>query len=163
MLKSQGKEGIYGREIDWWSVGIFLYEMIIGETPFYADSLMNTYARIMAHQRELVFPDDVEISSEAKDLIKQFLSDASIRLGRDGVHRIKEHPFFKNPDWTFETINKSKPPYIPELSGDDDTSHFGDVDERDTKPDDGFQIPKAFTGNQLPFIGFTYSNELGYV
>ena len=50
---------------------------------------------------------------------------------------------------------------MPELKGDDDTSHFEDVDDKDNAPVDNFQIPKAFTGNQLPFIGFTYLNELG--
>lgn len=161
MLKSQGNEGIYGREVDWWSVGIFLYEMIIGETPFYAESLMNTYARIMNHSKELAFPDDVELSPSAKDLIHKFLSDPKIRLGKDGVQKIKEHAFFKNSSWTFETIRQAKPPYIPDLKADDDTSHFEDVDDREPNPNDGFQIPKAFTGNQLRFVGFTYSNELG--
>jgi len=161
MLRSQGGEGIYGREVDWWSVGILLYEMIIGETPFYADSLVNTYAKIMNHSKELCFPDDVELSTAAKDLIKKFLSDAQVRLGRDGVQRVKEHAFFRNSDWTFDTIKQAQPPYIPKLNGDDDTSHFEDVDEREPDPSDEFQIPKAFTGNQLPFIGFTYSNELG--
>ncbi|KAE9554409.1 hypothetical protein FO519_002401 [Halicephalobus sp. NKZ332] len=161
MLRSQGGEGIYGREVDWWSVGILLYEMIIGETPFYADSLVNTYAKIMNHSKELCFPDDVELTPTAKDLIKKFLSDAQVRLGRDGVQRVKEHAFFRNSDWTFDTIKQAQPPYIPKLNGDDDTSHFEDVDEREPDPSDEFQIPKAFTGNQLPFIGFTYSNELG--
>lgn len=46
---------------------------------------------------------------------------------------------------------------MPELSGDDDTSHFEDVEE--TSPQETFQVPKAFAGNQLPFIGFTYSQE----
>ena len=161
MLQQQGVEGVYGRELDWWSVGIFLYELIVGETPFYADSIANTYARIMNFSSNLFFPEDVPMSDVAKDLIKRFLSDAKVRLGKNGVHEVKNHSFFKNDKWTFETITKATPPYVPTLNGDDDTSHFEDVDEKEPNIADGFQIPKAFTGNQLPFIGFTYSNDLG--
>uniref|UniRef100_A0A914D7C6 Rho-associated protein kinase let-502 n=1 Tax=Acrobeloides nanus TaxID=290746 RepID=A0A914D7C6_9BILA len=161
VLSSQGSEGVYGREVDWWSVGVFLYEMLFGETPFYADSLMNTYARIMNHSRELRFPDDVQVSNNAKDIIKKFLSESSKRLGRDGVAAVKAHPFFQNSQINFDTIRNATPPVVPELKGDDDTSHFEDVDDKDNAPVDNFQIPKAFTGNQLPFIGFTYLNELG--
>uniref|UniRef100_A0A914XSS1 non-specific serine/threonine protein kinase n=1 Tax=Panagrolaimus superbus TaxID=310955 RepID=A0A914XSS1_9BILA len=115
----------------------------------------------MNYSSNLFFPEDVPISDTAKDLIKRFLSDAKVRLGRDGVQQVKNHSFFKNDKWTFENIRHSTPPYVPSLNGDDDTSHFEDVDQKEANIADGFQIPKAFTGNQLPFIGFTYSNELG--
>lgn len=55
------------------------------------------------------------------------------------------------------------PPVVPELKSDDDTSHFDDIDIKEPDPADNFQIPKSFAGNQLPFVGFTYSNELGLV
>lgn len=95
MLKSQGDEGVYGRECDWWSVGVFIYEMLVGmifqfvlsgthdfifclllgETPFYADSLVATYSKIMNHKNSLQFPEDVEISDSAKEIICKFLAD----------------------------------------------------------------------------------------
>lgn len=108
VLKSQANEGVYGREVDWWSVGIFLYEMLIGEAPFYADSLVKTYSLIMSPNREIKWPEDVVISDNAKNLIERFLSDANVRLGRDGAHSVKAHSFFQNPDWNFENINKCK-------------------------------------------------------
>ncbi|KAL3113023.1 hypothetical protein niasHT_013488 [Heterodera trifolii] len=161
VLRSQGGEGVYGREVDWWSVGIFLYEMLVGETPFYSDSLVNTYSKIMDHDRQLQFPADVRISAHAKDIIRKFLSEPNERLGKSGIDPIKKHPFFGNSNWTFDTIQHATPPFVPELKSDDDTSHFEDVEQADAVNPDNFQIPKAFTGNQLPFIGFTYSSEHG--
>ncbi|XP_071545699.1 rho-associated protein kinase 1 isoform X1 [Panulirus ornatus] len=158
VLKSQGGEGVYGRECDWWSVGVFLYEMLVGDTPFYADSLVGTYGKIMDHKNSLKFPEDVEISSEAKSLICGFLTDRLMRLGGKGIEEIKQHRFFINDQWTFDTIRECVPPVVPDLAGDDDTSNFDEVENEDT-PDEIFPTPKAFVGNHLPFVGFTYSKD----
>lgn len=158
VLQSQGGEGVYGRECDWWSVGVFLYEMLVGDTPFYADSLVGTYSKIMDHKNSLHFPSDVEISQNAKSLICAFLTDRTKRLGRNGVEEIKSHPFFQNDQWTFDNLRDCAPPVVPELSGDDDTSHFDDL-EKDETPEEHFPTPKAFAGNHLPFVGFTYSRD----
>lgn len=56
-------------------VGVFLYEMLVGDTPFYADSLVGTYGKIMDHKNSLFFPDDVSMSDNAKNLICAFLCD----------------------------------------------------------------------------------------
>uniref|UniRef100_A0A4W3I7Q5 Rho-associated protein kinase n=1 Tax=Callorhinchus milii TaxID=7868 RepID=A0A4W3I7Q5_CALMI len=158
VLKSQGGDGYYGRECDWWSVGVFLYEMLVGDTPFYADSLVGTYSKIMDHKNSLNFPDDVDISKHAKDLICAFLTDREVRLGRNGVEEIKRHPFFKNDQWTWDSIRETAAPVVPELSSDIDTSNFDDIED-DKGEVETFPIPKAFAGNQLPFIGFTYFRD----
>uniref|UniRef100_A0A8C3PYU8 non-specific serine/threonine protein kinase n=1 Tax=Chrysolophus pictus TaxID=9089 RepID=A0A8C3PYU8_CHRPC len=155
VLKSQGGDGYYGRECDWWSVGVFLYEMLVGDTPFYADSLVGTYSKIMNHKNSLTFPDDNEISKEAKNLICAFLTDREVRLGRNGVEEIKRHLFFKDDQWAWETLRDTVAPVVPDLSSDIDTSNFDDIDE-DKGEEETFPIPKAFVGNQLPFVGFTY-------
>ncbi|XP_029114113.1 rho-associated protein kinase 2 isoform X2 [Scleropages formosus] len=158
VLKSQGGDGYYGRECDWWSVGVFIFEMLVGETPFYADSLVGTYSKIMDHKNSLNFPDDVEISKDAKDLICAFLTDREVRLGRSGVEEIKRHPFFQNDQWTFDTIRDTVAPVVPELTSDIDSSNFDEIE--DDKGDvETFPMPKAFVGNQLPFVGFTYFKE----
>ncbi|XP_039385746.1 rho-associated protein kinase 2 isoform X2 [Mauremys reevesii] len=158
VLKSQGGDGCYGRECDWWSVGVFLFEMLVGDTPFYADSLVGTYSKIMDHKNSLSFPDDVEISKHAKNLICDFLTDREVRLGRSGVEEIKQHPFFKSDQWNWDNIRETAAPVVPELSSDIDSSNFDDVE--DDKGDvETFPIPKAFVGNQLPFIGFTYYRD----
>ncbi|XP_062893636.1 rho-associated protein kinase 2 isoform X4 [Mobula hypostoma] len=158
VLKSQGGDGYYGRECDWWSVGVFLYEMLVGDTPFYADSLVGTYSKIMDHKNSLNFPDDVEISKHAKDLICAFLTDREVRLGRNGVEEIKRHPFFKNDQWTWDNIREAAAPVVPELSSDIDTSNFDDIED-DKGEVETFPTPKAFAGNQLPFVGFTYFRD----
>ncbi|XP_022102582.1 rho-associated protein kinase 2-like isoform X3 [Acanthaster planci] len=157
VLKSQAGDGYYGRECDWWSVGVFLYEMLVGDTPFYADSLVGTYGKIMDHKNSLIFPDDV--SSSAKDLISGFLTDRENRLGRNGIAEIKKHRFFisNNEMWTFDNIRQTVPPVVPELASDVDTSNFDDIEPEEPKPEEDFTAPKAFAGNNLPFIGFTYN------
>uniref|UniRef100_A0A8B9FNN4 Rho-associated protein kinase n=1 Tax=Amazona collaria TaxID=241587 RepID=A0A8B9FNN4_9PSIT len=162
VLKSQGGDGYYGRECDWWSVGVFLYEMLVGDTPFYADSLVGTYSKIMNHKNSLTFPDDNDISKEAKNLICAFLTDREVRLGRNGVEEIKRHLFFKNDQWAWETLRDTVAPVVPDLSSDIDTSNFDDLEE-DKGEEETFPIPKAFVGNQLPFVGFTYYSNRRYL
>lgn len=104
------------------------------------------------------FPPDIEISDNAKSLIRAFLTDRQERLGRNGIDEIKRHAFFQNSDWTFDNIRELVPPVVPELNSDDDTRNFEEI-ERDETPEELFPIPKTFSGNHLPFIGFTYTGD----
>ena len=83
------------------------------------------------------------------------------RLGNGGVQEVKDHTFFKNDTWNFKTIRDCAPPVVTELSSDDDTRNFDDV-ENDA-PNETFPTPKAFAGNHLPFVGFTYSKDFQLV
>ncbi|CAL8315604.1 unnamed protein product [Lota lota] len=157
VLQSEGGQGYYGRECDWWSVGVVIFEMLVGETPFYAESLVGTYGKIMDHKNSLRFPVDVEMSRDVRDLISRFLTEREVRLGRSTVDEIQQHPFFKNDQWTFDTIRQTVAPVVPELSSDIDTSNFDDIEK--VKGGDTFPQPRAFVGNQLPFVGFTYFKE----
>lgn len=154
----------YSNLCDWWSVGVVLFEMIFGDTPFYADSLIGTYGKIMDHKNSLKFDHpEIVISKDARSLIRSFLADQSERLGKNGVEEIKAHPFFSNETWTFDNIHQSVPPLIPDLEKDDDTRHFDYVDDNDSNLEDNrFPVPKAFAGDQLPFVGFTYSSHDQY-
>ncbi|KAG8183195.1 hypothetical protein JTE90_005646 [Oedothorax gibbosus] len=159
ILNSQSGKGEYGRECDFWSVGVFLYEMLLGDPPFYAESLVGTYAKIMDHKTSLSFPSDVQISKEAKHLICSFLTDREFRLGRNGIEDIKRHPFFENDQWTFDNLRDCVPPVVPELVTDDDTSNFDDIEKDDESAEEKFPETKTFAGNHLPFVGFTYSGD----
>ncbi|KAK6161994.1 hypothetical protein DH2020_001835 [Rehmannia glutinosa] len=82
----------YGMECDWWSLGAIMYEMLVGYPPFYSDDPMTTCRKIVHWRNHLKFPEDTELSPEAKDLICRLLCDVEHRLGTGGAAQIKLDP-----------------------------------------------------------------------
>ncbi|KAL4297731.1 hypothetical protein GQ457_12G029410 [Hibiscus cannabinus] len=85
--------------VDWWALGILLYEMLYGYTPFRGKTRQKTFANVL--QKDLKFPRSIQVSIHAKQLMYRLLHrDPKNRLGsREGANEIKRHPFFKGVNW----------------------------------------------------------------
>lgn len=101
----------HGSAVDWWTFGIFLYELLYGKTPFKGNGNRETLFNVVGHT--LKFPEGSAVSFAAKDLIKGLLvKDPQKRLGyKRGATEIKQHPFFESVNWAL--IRSNSPPEIP--------------------------------------------------
>ncbi|XP_027669869.1 citron Rho-interacting kinase isoform X9 [Falco rusticolus] len=155
-LNGDGKAS-YGPECDWWSLGVIAYEMIYGRSPFAEGTTAKTFNNIMNFQRFLKFPEDVKVSSEFLDLIQSLLCGQKERLGYEGLCC---HPFFSKIDW--DNIRNSPPPFVPTLKSDDDTSNFDEPEKNSRVLSSTCQLnPAGFSGEDLPFVGFSFIKTLG--
>jgi len=121
----------HGKPVDWWCLGILIYEMIAGIDPFNDEDPMAIYQKIL--KGKIKFPRDFD--KNAKSLVKHLLvADVTKRYGclKGGVKDIKGHRWFNNLDW-FKLFNTQIPaPYLPEVSNPGDTSNFTTYPDSDT-------------------------------
>ncbi|XP_044524240.1 serine/threonine-protein kinase LATS2 [Gracilinanus agilis] len=118
----------YTQLCDWWSVGVILFEMLVGQPPFLAPTPTETQLKVINWENTLHIPTQVKLSPEASDLITKLCCAAENRLGRNGADEIKAHPFFSSMDFSGD-IRKQPAPYVPKISHPMDTSNFDPVDE----------------------------------
>ena len=119
----------HNRAADWWSYGILLFEMLCGIPPFYCENTERMYDLIT--NAELRFPKRIQLSENAKDLIKKLLiKKQDKRLGVEkGFEEIKSHPFFQGFDFNALLAKKLEAPFIPVLK---DSLDVGNFDEEFT-------------------------------
>jgi serine/threonine protein kinase len=109
----------HGPEVDWWALGVCMYEFLVGVPPFTAATEERIFDNILNHQIQWPsVPDDM--SAEAKDLISKLLNPKPEL--RPTAEQIKVHPFFADIDWD-EVLN-SKGPFVPETVDEEDTTYF---------------------------------------
>nr|ABK24673.1 unknown [Picea sitchensis] len=111
IIKGEG----HGSAVDWWTFGIFLYELLHGKTPFKGAGNHATLSNVAG--QPLKFPEAPAISSGARNLIKGLLAKGpQHRLGsRRGATEIKQHPFFEGVNWAL--IRSITPPEVPKPTG----------------------------------------------
>lgn len=119
----------YGIEVDWWSVGVILFEMLVGYPPFFSENPSDTCQKIVKWTKNFTIPVDANLSMEADSLIRKFITHPEQRLGIKGIDDIKKHQFFKGFDWN--NIKKMKSPFIPDLENDWDTKYFDKFTEQE--------------------------------
>ena len=147
------KQG-YDETVDWWSIGVILYEMLVGYPPFYADKPVETCHKVVAWQKHFVIPKEARLSAPAQDLIRRLIAPASDRA--KNIVDFKNHLFFRGVDW--ENIRSIRAPNVPVVRSEIDTSNFDKIEETEPfYPVDKGKKPKKKDQN---FVGFTFKREL---
>ncbi|KAL2552504.1 Serine/threonine-protein kinase D6PKL3 [Forsythia ovata] len=130
IIKGEG----HGSAVDWWTFGIFLYELLFGRTPFKGAGNRATLFNVVG--QPLRFPESPTVSFAARDLIRGLLvKEPQHRLAyRRGATEIKQHPFFQSVNWAL--IRCASPPEVPLpfMTRDDRSPTSGKVPDVEVKP-----------------------------
>lgn len=151
----------YGVQVDWWTLGVLLYEMLAGLPPYYDENHEIMYKKILSEP--LRFPSDM--SSDARDILRGLLTrDPSQRLGVNGAEEIKRHPFFaKHIDWKLLLAKKIQPPFKPSVTSAIDCSNFDTEFTSEAPTDSVVENSNLSQTVQDLFQGFTYQPGPDYL
>ncbi|GEQ71493.1 hypothetical protein JCM33374_g5177 [Metschnikowia sp. JCM 33374] len=149
----------YTKMVDFWSLGVLIFEMCCGWSPFYADNTQQMYKNIAFGK--VRFPKEV-LSAEGRSFVKGLLNrNPKHRLGAiNDARELKEHPFFQDVDWKLLRAKNIPPPFKPHLANETDTSNFDPEFTNEStsvlkRPFDMGSTPLS-PGIQANFKGFTY-------
>lgn len=143
----------HGSAVDWWTFGIFLYELLHGMTPFKGNGNRATLFNVVG--QPLKFPESPQVSGTARDLIKGLLvKEPHKRIAyKRGATEIKQHPFFEGVNWAL--VRSGAPPYIPEPV---DFKQFAckDSGQNEKKIADIGQDKNKGSSNDSSYVEFEY-------
>lgn len=125
-------------EVDWWALGIFVYEMLVGNTPFYDDNQSEVYSKVLAGR--ISFPPSFD--SVSKDIVRRLLiPDPAARFGclLNGAEDVKRHKFFRGVDWGRMYAEALHAPFVPKIKNEWDCSLF------EKYPEDECTLPPPVT------------------
>lgn len=118
-------ETSYTRAVDWWGLGVLIYEMLVGESPFPGDDEEEVFDSIV--NDEVRYPRF--LSTEAISIMRRLLRrnpERRLGAGEKDAEDVKKHPFFRLTDWSALMDKKVKPPFVPTIRGREDVSNFDD-------------------------------------
>ena len=144
----------YNEGVDWWSIGVMFFEMVVGYPPFFSENPSDTCKKIIKWKQYFQIPNDISLSYEAKNLIKKLVTSPENRLGVNGVEEIKKHPFFRGVDW--DNIRNTKAPFIPDIKNDWDNKYFDHFPEKEP-----FYPPekKNKKRKDINYSGYTFNRD----
>ena len=155
LLMGQG----YNKTVDWWTLGVLLYEMLTGLPPFYDENTNEMYRKILSEP--LHFPGADVVPPAAKDLLSKLLNrDSAQRLGANGSAEIKAHPFFHAIDWRKLLQRKYEPTFKPNVVDALDTANFDPEFTSEAPQDSYVEGPVLSETMQNQFAGFSYNRPI---
>lgn len=125
----RGSRSGHGMSVDWWSLGILMFELLTGASPFTLDGERNTQGEVSRRILQADPPLPTDISSVCRDLIQKLLiKDPKKRLGSGpkGTLEIKRHPFFRGLNWDDLLSKKVAAPFCPVIRGEMDVGNFAE-------------------------------------
>lgn len=142
--------------VDWWTLGILIYEMLTGTTPFKGSVTDETFNNIV--NEHLKWPEDINVSHDCKQLVKKLLRrEADKRLGAEnGASDIKRSKWFK--DFNFALILNEKPPIIPKPRDPKDLSQYKDLTDEEEKTPTAAEAAASYTDDSNPENPFVHFN-----
>ncbi|XP_063056590.1 serine/threonine-protein kinase N2 [Engraulis encrasicolus] len=145
-------ETSYTRAVDWWGLGVLIFEMLVGESPFPGDDEEEVFDSIV--NDEVRYPRF--LSTEAISIMRRLLRrnpERRLGAGEKDAEEVKKHPFFRNVDWNGLLAKKVRPPFVPTIKGREDVSNFDDEFTSEAPILTPPREPRVLTTNEQEMFG----------